>query len=91
MTEQERELVDLILGLVIAGNFDILPHARSRMRQRTVSKGDIQSAARTSHYEEVQDFTKSRILFEGLDLDADNLEVVAAYEAGVVIISVFGE
>jgi hypothetical protein len=90
MSEQERELITLILGLVGDGHFDILPHARDRMKQRTVTKRDIQCAARTSHYEEVQDFARSKILFEGLDLDDDRLEVVAAYEAGVVIISLFG-
>lgn len=59
------------------------------MNKRNISQDDIQEAARTSHYEKIQDKEKGKILFEGLDLDEENLEVVAAYEAGVVIISVF--
>lgn len=83
------ELIKLILDLVASGDFSLTFHAKTRMNQRNVSEVDIQHAAKTSHREKVQDAKKGKILFEGLDLDGEDLEVVAAYEAGVVIISVF--
>ncbi len=85
----DPELIKLILNLVASGDFGLTFHAKSRMNQRGVVEADIQNAARTSHHEKVQDRAKGKIIFEGLDLDGDDLEVVAAYEAGAVIISVF--
>ena len=85
----DPELIKLILDLVASGDFSLTFHAKDRMNQRNVSEMDIQHAAQTSHHEKVQDAKKGKILFEGQDLDGDDLEVVAAYEAGVVIISVF--
>lgn len=87
----EESLINLILSEVEIGRFDILPHARKRMKGRTVSFFDIQCAARTAHHKEVQDLAKGKILFEGIDEDEELLEIVAAYECGVVIISVFGD
>ena len=87
MTDQE--LIRRILALVASGDFDLSAHAKQRISDRHVSQDDIQEAARTSHFEEIQDRAKEKILFEGLNLDGENLEVVAAYEAGVVIVSVF--
>lgn len=85
----DEQLIKLILDRVAVGDFGLTFHAKLRMSQRNVSELDIQNAARTSHHEEVQDSKKAKVRFEGLDLDGDDLEVVAAYEAGVVIISVF--
>lgn len=85
----DLELIRRILDLVASGHFGLSAHAKQRMNERRVSQDDIQEAARTSHFEEIQDRAKEKILFEGLDLDGENLEVVAAYEAGVVIVSVF--
>ena len=85
----DGELISLILNLVASGDFTLSFHAKARMNERNVGQDDIQQSARTSHYEEIQDRVKMKILFEGLDLDEEKLEVVAAYETGVVIVSVF--
>lgn len=73
---------------LINGDYRPSFHARQRMSQRNVTNQDIASVAETAPGYVDKDGT---FVFDGFDSYSDNLTVVAAYENGVVIVTVFGD
>jgi hypothetical protein len=77
----------LILDLIADGDFRLTVHARMRMKERGVQSVDITSVARTHDKATWQADGKLQII--GTDTSGDSLTVIAAYESGVLIITVF--
>lgn len=83
----DNELISRVLQLLKDGDFSITQHARQRMRERGVSAEDITWAAYCSPTVTTQEYGKLRI--DGEDKDGDELTIIAVYQDGVLIITVF--
>lgn len=65
-------------------------HARQQMRARRVRAADICRALATATRAVPQDSPRKWRFEGGTDVDGDDLIVVASFENGVVVVSVFG-
>jgi hypothetical protein len=74
----DHELIKQILDLIVSGSFTLSFHAKQRMNERQVTQDE---SRRLQGLRIMKRFRTAQ--------DEANLEVVAAYEAGVVIVSVF--
>ena len=81
--------LQVVIQDLIAGDFSVSTHAVKRMQQRTVTKNDIREAARTYFSAHVQADGKASIT--GFDLDGEELQVIAAYDNGTVVVTVYWE
>lgn len=77
-----------IRGYAAAHRIRLTGHASLRMQQRGADFGDVRSALLTATTCAVQANGAWRVE-GGVDRDGDELTVIAALEAGVVVITVF--
>jgi hypothetical protein len=77
-----------ILDALKSGEFFLTVHAAGRMRQRSVTKADIQACGRNAIccLYQAQDETWR---IEGKDLDGETLTVICGIERDVVIVTIF--
>ena len=76
-----------ILRALRRGDFIRTHHARVRMKERGINVDDICSVGRTSIEVTAQGNSIYKVV--GLDMDSEQLTVIATYEAGVVVITVY--
>lgn len=70
------------------GRFEVSKHAKERMEQRNVRRGDIADALVTAKHATLEMGTRFR-LDGGTDRDGDPLSLVVALEGDCVIVTVF--
>ncbi len=71
------------------GDIEVTEHARSRMRDRNVTGGDILSAiatATTAAYQADRDTWK---VSGGTDTDGEDLTLAVAIEANLIVVTIF--
>ena len=78
----------IILDALGDGRFRFAIHAVRRMKQRSVTKADIQACGRTAGSCDYQP-ERGTYRIEGDDLDGEPLIVICGLEDGVVVITVF--
>lgn len=84
----ESEVLDKIKRAAIQGSVVFSSHAELRMRHRGASHRDVLCALETAKAARHQP-DNDRWLVEGADCDGDDLDVVVAIEAGVIVVTLF--
>ena len=77
-----------ILAAIVAGKFRFSFHATRRMRQRAVTKADIQACGRTARSCVYQP-ENGTYRIQGEDLDCEPLTVICGDDGIVVIVTIF--
>lgn len=77
-----------IINALKTGNFRLSSHAAGRMKQRSVSKADIQACGKTASFCYYQD-RQGTWRVDGEDLDKDRLTVTCGVDNNVVIVTIF--
>ena len=83
-----REALDAVNEAGKTGRFFVTPHANQEAKECSASRYDIQEALRTACEAKHQP-ENDRWRLVGKDLDGDDLTVVIAFDAGVVVVTVF--
>lgn len=76
-----------IRGYASAGRIVLTGHARQRMRDRSVDREDLRHALADAAACELEEDDKWRVFTS--DLDGNELQVIVAIEAGVVVVTLF--
>ena len=80
------KLIVVLLHDLALGKFRLTIHAIERMRQRSISTADIKRVGSTGRVEQQVD---GKFKVQGLDCDGVSLIVIAIYEEGILIITVY--
>lgn len=87
MTPAEAQALADVRGYALAGRVEVKRHAAQRMRERRVSAADLRSALTRATRCKAQPGDHWRV--SGPDAEGDELTVVVAIEAGVVVVTLF--
>ncbi len=79
--------IEFIVRDLKRNDFELTGHARKRMQERCVSRGDIVNVSQTFRKIEKQDSGKIKIM--GLDRSGDDLTIICVYESGTLIVTVY--
>jgi hypothetical protein len=83
------DLIGETLTALMNNNFTLSYHARVRMEERNVLRIDIVSVGETAVGSYIQ--ANGTVRVPGLDDSGNPLTVIAAYEDGILIVTVFGD
>jgi hypothetical protein len=78
-----------VKGYAAAWRIAFSPHARQRMRQRNARPADVRHALMTASSCAPSRDGGGRWVVPGVDLDGDELVAVVAFEAGLLVVTIF--
>lgn len=89
----KREVLRRVRDAVSTGEYRILPHARQRCTERSVSVPDIENALEAGHHVPRRDrydepYSAWSYCFEGPTVDGEALRVVVAFEDWMLVVTV---
>jgi len=77
-----------VIAALVSGRFDLSRHALERMQERGVRRADLMHAA--WNYTYCDEIETNKFEVGGPDESGDELVIIAVYDSGVLVVTVFG-